>query len=131
MINHHSIDKKSLSERDICTKFITPAIKDFAAYTNRATSYRIIGKYQEALIDYDMAIKLQPNWAIIYANRGATFSDMGQYELAIKDFNKAIKLDPTLVRIYKHRGNAYEKLGKTAEAEADFKKDEERTGKKP
>ena len=26
------IDKKSLSERDICTKFITPAIKDVAGW---------------------------------------------------------------------------------------------------
>jgi hypothetical protein len=27
MTNHDPIDKKSLSERDICTKFITPAFK--------------------------------------------------------------------------------------------------------
>jgi type I restriction enzyme R subunit len=27
-----SIDKKTLSERDICTKFITPAIKDVAGW---------------------------------------------------------------------------------------------------
>ncbi len=28
----NTIDKKSLSERDICTKFITPAIKDVAGW---------------------------------------------------------------------------------------------------
>ncbi len=32
MTMHDSIDKKSLSERDICTKFITPAIKDVAGW---------------------------------------------------------------------------------------------------
>jgi hypothetical protein len=33
MTDHDFIDKKALSERDICTKFITPAIKDVAAWT--------------------------------------------------------------------------------------------------
>ncbi|HLP80493.1 MAG TPA: restriction endonuclease subunit S [Nitrosomonas sp.] len=32
MNDQDSIDKKSLSERDICTKFITPAIKDVAGW---------------------------------------------------------------------------------------------------
>jgi type I restriction enzyme R subunit len=33
MTDHDFIDKKALSERDICTKFITPAIKDVAGWT--------------------------------------------------------------------------------------------------
>jgi len=32
MTDHDPIDKKNLSERDICTKFITPAIKDVAGW---------------------------------------------------------------------------------------------------
>jgi type I restriction enzyme, R subunit len=32
MTNHDFVDKKALSERDICTKFITPAIKDVAGW---------------------------------------------------------------------------------------------------
>jgi type I restriction enzyme R subunit len=32
MIDQKSIDKKSLSERDICTKFITHAIKDVVGW---------------------------------------------------------------------------------------------------
>ena len=32
MTDHDPIDKKALSERDICTKFITPAIKDVAGW---------------------------------------------------------------------------------------------------
>lgn len=32
MTDHDFIDKKALSERDICTKFITPAIKDVAGW---------------------------------------------------------------------------------------------------
>ena len=32
MTDQEQIDKKSLSERDICTKFITPAIKDVAGW---------------------------------------------------------------------------------------------------
>jgi hypothetical protein len=32
MTDHDFIDKKTLSEGDICTKFITPAIKDVAGW---------------------------------------------------------------------------------------------------
>jgi type I restriction enzyme, R subunit len=32
MSDHDFIDKKALSERDICTKFITPAIKEVAGW---------------------------------------------------------------------------------------------------
>lgn len=32
MTEHDPIDKKALSERDICTKFITPAIKEVAGW---------------------------------------------------------------------------------------------------
>ncbi len=34
MTDHDQIDKKSLSERDICTKFITPAIRDVAGWND-------------------------------------------------------------------------------------------------
>jgi hypothetical protein len=33
MTDHDFIDKKALSERDICTKFITPAIKEVAGWS--------------------------------------------------------------------------------------------------
>jgi type I restriction enzyme, R subunit len=33
MTDHDLIDKKALSERDICAKFITPAIKEVAGWT--------------------------------------------------------------------------------------------------
>lgn len=34
MTDHDPIDKKSLSEHDICTKFITPAIRDVSRWNN-------------------------------------------------------------------------------------------------
>ncbi|MGB8983371.1 MAG: DEAD/DEAH box helicase family protein [Anaerolineales bacterium] len=34
MTDHDFVDKKSLSERDICTKFITPAIRDVSGWTD-------------------------------------------------------------------------------------------------
>jgi type I site-specific restriction endonuclease len=34
-----TIDKKSLSERDICTKFITPAIKDVAGWDEKMSAW--------------------------------------------------------------------------------------------
>ena len=46
----------------------------------------------EAIIDYDKAIVLDPNYADAYYNRGNVKSELGQLEAAIEDYDKAICL---------------------------------------
>ena len=41
-----------------------------SAYTNRGTAKRELGKYHEAILDYDKAIELDPQLAQAYYNRG-------------------------------------------------------------
>ena len=69
---------------------------------------------EEAIIEFDEAIRLDPKLALAYNNRGASYYDLGQYQRAIEDFDEAIRLDPKFVLAYANRGFIYTLLGMDA-----------------
>ena len=48
--------------------------------------------YNQAIADYDKAIKLYPSYALAYLNRGNAYEAQGDHSRAIADYNEAIKL---------------------------------------
>lgn len=60
----------------------------------RGQTYRLMGRYEEALTDFHRAIELRPDadWAV--AERGETHRLMERYEEALSDFDRAIELHP-------------------------------------
>jgi tetratricopeptide (TPR) repeat protein len=55
-----------------------------------------MGRYEEALKDYNKAIEIKPTLASAYVNRGIAYSHLGQYEKAIADYEKGLELDPEI-----------------------------------
>ena len=80
------------------------------------------GRLEEAIGEYDEAIRLDPQLALAYLNRGAVYNEENEFSKAIADCDKAIELDPNLFEAYYNRGLAYAELGEKAEAIADFEK---------
>jgi tetratricopeptide (TPR) repeat protein len=78
--------------------------------------------YEQAIIEYTNAIKLDPKLAGAYYNRGVTYSKKEQYELAIADYSKAMKVYPKYVDAYYSRGLIYGKKGQYNLAITDFSK---------
>jgi serine/threonine protein kinase len=79
-----------------------------------------LGQYEEAIQNYDAALRLDPKDAMAYDRRGLAKGELGQYEEAIRDFDKAIRLDPKDARAYNNRGIAKADLGRHADAIEDF-----------
>jgi tetratricopeptide (TPR) repeat protein len=52
------------------------------------------GKYEEAIIDYDKAILLDPKNAEYYCRRGIANYELKYFSKALKDFNTSIVLNP-------------------------------------
>ena len=75
-----------------------------------------MGRYSAAILDYDEAIRLVPNSAIVYVNRGSAKHQLRQYFAAIADYNKAIDLDSNNAHAYFGRGLARSKLNSTQAA---------------
>jgi tetratricopeptide (TPR) repeat protein len=66
------------------------------------------GQYDEAIADYNKALKLTRNTAPIYFARGHAYNlGKRQFDLAIADYNAAIDKDPTNMSAVAERGNCY------------------------
>ena len=48
------------------------------------------GKWEEAIAEYDEAIRLDPKFADAYYNRGNAYADLRQYEEAIQDYGDRV-----------------------------------------
>jgi tetratricopeptide (TPR) repeat protein len=94
----------------------------FPAYHNRGLLYQAMGRYDQAIADYNKAIEINPRYINSYRNRGLIYRARGQYDRAIADYSKAIEIDPGFHKAYNNRGNIYTIKGEYDRAIADYTK---------
>jgi tetratricopeptide (TPR) repeat protein len=78
-----------------------------SVYIGRGIVFDALGRYEEALADYDQAAEREPENPAIYLNRGNTYMNMGENDQAIENFTRAIELNPIYVDAYNNRGIVY------------------------
>ena len=90
-------------------------------YLNLGNTMIHASELKKAIVMYDKAIQLKPDFAIAYYNRGFAKSLLGQYADAIADYDTAIQLDPTNAYVYYgFRGRVKADMGQHADAIADY-----------
>ncbi|MDM3844989.1 MAG: tetratricopeptide repeat protein [Aphanizomenon gracile PMC638.10] len=82
-----------------------------AFYLNRGVVRDELGNKQGAIDDYNLAIKINPNYEPAYNNRGNARNELGDKQGAIDDYNQAIKFNPNLAQAYYNRGIVRYDLG--------------------
>lgn len=75
---------------------------------------------QGAIIDYNIAIQLNPNFADAYFYRGLAKHELERYEEAITDYNQAIQLNHNHAAAYLFRGKTKYKLGQLKDSIKDY-----------
>ncbi len=80
-------------------------------YMERGMDYANRGEYGQAIIEYNSAIKLNPNYKEAYNSLGEAYYKKGHYENAIKAFSYAIKLSPTYIEAHNNLGLSFERKG--------------------
>jgi hypothetical protein len=79
-------------------------------YYNRGYAKDKLGQYEAAILDYDKAIQIDPNFKEAYINRAYTYFSLGQYEATIKDCDKCLAIDPNYTLAKDKRATAQKKL---------------------
>jgi len=93
------------------------------ALNNRGNALALQKKHEEALKDYDLAIKYKPDFAEAYNNRATSLYALKRYSAVLDDLNTSIKLSPDnqkIVNMHVNRGLAFFNLGRYNEAIADY-----------
>ena len=75
---------------------------------------------EKAILAYDRAITLKPDYADAYNSRGVSKGELRQYTAAISDLDRAIMLDSHNAEAYYNRGIVYFKSGRYYLASNDF-----------
>ena len=61
-------------------------------------------QYEDALVSYDKAIALKPDYAEAYYNRGNTLNDLKRYKEALASYDKAVALKANYIEAHNNRG---------------------------
>ncbi|BDG71470.1 hypothetical protein Rmf_13990 [Roseomonas fluvialis] len=81
---------------------------------------QVLHRHQDALRDYDEAVRIDPTNAIALNGRGTVRSDLGDRIGAMVDYDAAIHFDPRSRDAYNNRGNQRRAQGDLNGAIADY-----------
>ncbi|WP_371219722.1 tetratricopeptide repeat protein [Orientia tsutsugamushi] len=63
------------------------------AYNNKGTALCTLEQYQDAIENFDLAIKYKPDFALAYVNKGAALKELGRHQEAMESCELAVKYD--------------------------------------
>jgi len=112
--------KGLLAEAARSYRFLLSKRQEPVLYYNHAVVLKKMQAYQEAILNYENAIALKPNYAEAYANLGNIYQDMREYEKALEHYNRAIYFGPMLATAYYNRGVVLQELQRHDEALQDY-----------
>jgi tetratricopeptide (TPR) repeat protein len=91
-----------------------------AAYYNYGLILKKMQDFDGALLNYEKAIALKPDYAEAYANIGSIYLERAAYAQSLEQYEKAIQHNPALVPAHYNRGVVLQKLGRPDDALAAY-----------
>ncbi|MFH1228290.1 MAG: tetratricopeptide repeat protein [Planctomycetota bacterium] len=97
-----------------------PDPKEVGQHMSKGDNLFNAKRYDEALVEYNQVIKLDPNNYEAYNNRASIYCRKRNFDKAIADFDEALRIQPENHRAYCNRGLAYAQKGDLDTAISDF-----------
>jgi tetratricopeptide (TPR) repeat protein len=80
-------------------------------YNNRGLAKNQLKQYKDAIIDFDLAIKLEPKMAFAYNNKAFALLKLEQFDHALTTVNTSLELNSKNAYAFKNRGVIFIALG--------------------
>ena len=90
-----------------------------AAHNGRGLTLRTLGRFREAILDFDAVVRLIPKEVAGYNNRANAWEDLGENDKAIADLDIVLRMQPDGVWGYLNRGQVRRNKGDLDGALAD------------
>jgi tetratricopeptide (TPR) repeat protein len=119
-VNNKDAVAKSLAACNRILKDNREAQNHPMALRNRCGIYYTNDDYERALVDCNLAVRREPQSAIVYDRRGLIWRAKGDNDRAIADYDQAIRINPNYARALYHRGTAKQAKGDTAGGHVDI-----------
>ena len=114
---------KERSERHTdVSVFISALHKPAQQYLLEGNELYKVKRYDEALVAFKQAVRLDPYNVVAYHNRGYILSEVKRYQDALESYEQAIRLDPRYAAAYHNMGYVHKILGQSAAAWKCYKK---------
>ena len=95
-------------------------VGDVRAHHDLGTAYKEMGLLDEAISEFQAALRASSGHLPTYELMGQTFLEMGKHEAAVKSLERAVKASSTaedeMVGIYYYLARAYEHVGRNDSA---------------
>jgi tetratricopeptide (TPR) repeat protein len=91
------------------------------AYSYRADAHRLQQQYDEAIRDYNAAIRLQPDKPALYNRRGICYEEKGDLDRALFEYTRSIEVDSSFPYGYKNRADIFRQQGKQEQASQEYR----------
>ena len=105
---------------------ITSAVKakstNFFAWSSLGLVHSSLRQPEQALVHYNKALAINPNYADALNNRGNVLRDLGRPAQALASYDQALAINPNAIETLYNRGNALAELGRMEEALAGFER---------
>jgi len=95
-------------DRRLSAEILNPKMAVFYYY--RATVHYYMDRYDDAITDYDLAIRLRRNYADAYYNRGLAYGGKGMLRQALRDLRKALACNAFAIPASKWTSEARAKI---------------------
>jgi tetratricopeptide (TPR) repeat protein len=120
--SHLMAQQKTAPKSQTAKRTTTPVKRNADYWFRKGALVSTYGNNKAAVVYFQKAIVLNPNFSGAYFSQGVSYGQLGRYQEAINQINRALKLEPQNGMYYYGRARVYLLSGDKAKAMEDFRK---------